>query len=290
MMEHVSACPLCSHARNTLFDRREFRGRTVENRLCRLCGLVFQSPRMITSELDKFYAEEYRSLYQGAEGPSEKDLKVQRGRAASLIAFLDGRVSPNSRHLDIGSSTGELLVKVRDVYGTESAGVEPGESYRKYAQDQGLIIYSSLEELKRANVQTFNLITLAHVLEHLPDPVAYLKDLRENYLALDGFLLLEVPNLYAHDSFEVAHLTAFSPHTLRQVLLQAGYQIVAFKKHGAPRSRILPLYLTLLARPSGAGSPTAVRPERLVSLKRRLGMFHRRVLSRLLPKLAWEPV
>ncbi len=95
----------------------------------------------------------------------------------------------------------------------------------------------------------FDLISLAHVLEHIANPVQYLAGLRQNWLTEEGSLLVEVPNLYCHDSFEVAHLVAYSPHSLTQTLQQAGFEIVVFVQHGRPRSSILPLYLTVLARP-----------------------------------------
>lgn len=290
MSEIVPVCLLCGYPENTLFDQREFRAHNVTNRLCRHCGLVFQSPRMTAEELNKFYEVEYRSLYQGDKGPSKKDLNTQRGRAAALLSLINGQVQNVSRHLDIGSSTGQLLQRFQKAFVTQPVGVEPGESYRQHAQSHGLKIYPSLEDLKRASVQRFNLITMAHVLEHLPDPVAYLRNLREEFLVSNGWLLLEVPNLYAHDSFEVAHLFAFSAHTLREVVQQAGFEMVALNKHGAPRSQILPLYLTLLARPASIQQPIPLRLERTVPLKRRLGMFRRRILSRLFPKRAWVSV
>jgi hypothetical protein len=60
-------------------------------------------------------------------------------------------------------------------------------------------------------------------------------------------------------------------------------------EHGAPRSRILPLYLTLLARKEPGTQIPEVRPESNVSFRRNLGMLRRRLLSRLFPKLAWVP-
>ncbi len=60
------------------------------------------------------------------------------------------------------------------------------------------------------------LISMFHVLEHLPDPVGYLSALRQKFLEPDGWLLIEVPNLYAHDCFEVAHLNGLkiTAHTM----------------------------------------------------------------------------
>jgi SAM-dependent methyltransferase len=289
MSEIVQVCPLCDSFESALFDQREFHGHQVTNRICRNCGLVFQSPRMTAAELDQFYEADYRSMYQGDEGPSLKDINVQMARTISLSSFVKGHINNLHGHLDIGSSTGELLLGFQKSFSTQPFGVEPGESYRRYAQDQGLEVFASLDALQNAKESRFDLITMAHVLEHLPDPVAYLIKLREIFLAPKGWLLLEVPNLYAHDSFEVAHLFAFSAHTLKQTVQRAGFGVVALEKHGLPRSLALPLYLTMLARPALVKKLVPLRLERGVSLKRRLGMSRRRVLSLLFPRRAWIP-
>ena len=136
----------------------------------------------------------------------------------------------------------------------------------------------------------FDLVTMSHVLEHLPDPCQYLQHLREEVLSADGCLLLEVPNLYAHDSFEIAHLSSFSLHTLRQLVRKAGFELIAYHKHGFPRSRVIPYFLTVLCCPSSSSSQNKVKQERFVILKRRLGLFRRRVVSRIFPSLAWKPL
>ncbi len=291
MPETVDHCPLCQSEISSLFDRRLFRGHQVVNRLCGRCGLVFQSPRMTPGELDEFYAREYRQVYQGEEGPTQKDLFVQHGRADALLGLMSAHGVAPARYLDIGCSSGILLKRFMEHFGCEVVGVEPGVAYRDYARKQGLTVYSDITELKGSADPRFDLISLAHVLEHLPDLVGYLVDLRVDHLAPSGWMLIEVPNLYAHDSFEIAHMISFSECTLRQTLKKVGYEVVALKKHGAPRSKILPLYLTLLARPATvAPADISIRPERNVALKRRLGMFWRRVLQRLFPRRAWVPI
>jgi SAM-dependent methyltransferase len=288
MTENVNYCPLCHHQESQPFDIRQFRGYPVSNRVCGNCGLVYQSPRMTAAELDEFYAAEYRRVYQGEPGPILKDLQAQSGRAASLLKFVVGSVPAVQRHLDIGCSAGILLTTFRKHYGDRPLGIEPGDSYRDYAQSQGLMVYSDIADLQTANEACFDLISMAHVLEHLPDPVGYLASLRENHLTPDGWLLLEVPNLYCHDSFEIAHLTSFSAHTLCQTVQRAGYEIVKLEAHGRPRSELLPLYLTMLAKPGKMAG--AIQPEKGMARKRQLGMLRRRVLQKLFPKRAWLPV
>lgn len=289
-------CPLCGSTQSSLFDQRDFRGHRVTNRLCTNCGLVYQSPRMSDKELLAFYEEGYRQLYQGSAEPGGRDLAVQRMRAESLLSFAQDRITTISHHLDIGCSAGILLERFRRAYGCQPVGVEPGEAYRKYAHRQGLTVFATLEELKAVIESKFDLVSMAHVLEHLPDPVEYLSQLKENLLAADGWLLVEVPNLYAHDCFEVAHLVSYSSHTLTQTLESAGYEVSFITQSGQPRSRIIPLYLTVLARPvqalqkhPGQRKPDII-PEKAVRQKRKWGMFHRRLVTRLLPRQAWLPL
>ena len=197
----------------------------VINRLCRNCGLVFQSPRLSDQELHTFYEREYRQMYQTSEGPTQKDLAVQQGRAQALLDFSSLHLNEVSNHLDIGCSSGLLLERFRHIYDSNPVGIEPGEAYRIYARELDIVVYRSREEFASHHTGRFDLISMAHVLEHIGEPVNYLRELRRDLLTQDGALLIDVPNLYAHDCFEVAHLVSFSPHTLKQTLKKAGFEI-----------------------------------------------------------------
>jgi SAM-dependent methyltransferase len=245
---------------------------------------------MSEEELVDFYEREYRPLYQGSQGTNPKDLAVQQSRAASLLEFTSGKLSGCSRHLDIGSSAGILLQRFQGAYSCQPLGIEPGNAYRRYAQEQGLRVFASLDELETAGESQFDLISMAHVLEHIADPVGYLAAQRIKWLVTGGHLLVEVPNLYAHDSFEIAHLVSFSPHTLSQTLEKAGFEIITLEKHGRPRSEVLPLYLTVLARAVTTPGSFHLQPESGVRLKRKLGMYRCDLLKKLYPGRAWLPI
>jgi SAM-dependent methyltransferase len=289
MTEIVAGCPLCGSSASSPFDQRTFRGHLVTNVICRVCGLVYQSPRMTEAESQAFYEAEYRLLYQGQEGPNPKDLQVQAARAQVALEFVCQQVKSSNRILDIGCSTGILLQKFQAHYQCRAFGVEPGNLYRQYAQSLGLEVFASLDELQHSELSHFNLVSMMHVLEHLPNPVEYLQDLRQKFLEPGGWLLLEVPNLYAHDCFEVAHLVSFSAHTLSQVVRKAGFSVIQLRQHGLPRSRLVPLYLTLLAQPDG-NIPYSLQPDRIVRLQRQIGFFRRRLAERLSPRRAWIPM
>ncbi len=274
-----------------VFDQRAFREFSVTNRMCQHCGLVYQSPRMTDAERQAFYEDGYRTLYQGQESPQPGDLAVQEARARVALAFLEGFAKPGSPMLDIGCSAGKLLQQFQNHYHVPSFGIEPGNHYREYARSSGLVVFPSLDELQLAHPERFSLVSIMHVLEHLPNPLAYLQNVRDSLLQDDGWLLLEVPNLYAHDCFEVAHLVSFSAHTLTQLVERAGFKVVKLHAHGLPRSRLVALYLTLLAQPTPIKAvDRPVKKEFGILLKRRLGLFRRKIIETVAPRLAWQKV
>lgn len=285
-------CLLCHSENRHRFAEVESFGYPLIYYICENCGLVYQSIKTIRTTNPDFYAETYRKIYQDHPDPTEKDLWVQGHRADHLVDFVRSQCKDlPTNFLDIGASTGTLMFKFQQAFGCEVTGVEPGAAYRAFAEEKGLVVYDSIDALIAAQPEKFDLISLVHVLEHLPDPVEALSRIKKDLLSEKGRLLLEVPNLYAHDSFELAHLTCFSRHTLIETIQQAGFKEQAILCHGKPRSEILKLYITLLARPLSDDVPVPpVRKERLVHLKRQLGFGYRRIIQKLFPNKAWLPL
>ena len=285
-------CLLCGSEKYSTFEKTHSFGYPLSYYQCERCGLVFQSLAESQAADPDFYAEAYRKIYQGNPEPTAKDLYVQKSRAEFLIGFLRRqKIGSPSRILDVGASSGMLLAAFRESFGGRTTGVEPGDAYRAYAEAQGLDIHPSLEALSAVGEGPFDLVSMIHVLEHLPDSVGTLKKIRKELLAAGGNLLIEVPNFYAHDSYELAHLACFTPHTLQETLKKAGFQVVRLKRHGEPRSDLLNLYLTALAMPSGkAVKDSAPNPDRFVRLKRSLGMLYRRLAQKFFPHRAWRPL
>jgi len=285
-------CNLCGSEKQSVFDFVESFGFALIYYQCERCGLVFQSAEQSQAGDPAFYAETYRKIYQNSEMPTPKDLWVQEKRAAHLV-MLVRKVLPESpkRLLDIGASTGTLLAAFQKAFGSQAVGVEPGDAYRAHAEGRGLAMVGSLEQLFEQKPERFDLVSLIHVMEHLPEPVETLRRIRKELLSPDGLLLVEVPNFYAHDSYELAHLSCFTPHTLKTVLSQAGFDVKGVLRHGKPRSALLNLYITAFARPLPEGSlPPALTPERHVQRKRKMGLFYRRVVQKVLPHRAWLPL
>jgi 2-polyprenyl-3-methyl-5-hydroxy-6-metoxy-1,4-benzoquinol methylase len=285
-------CYLCGSDKNEEFKRVDSFGFPLVYFQCESCGLIFQSPEANQAMDPQFYAQSYRQIYQSSVDPTPKDLWVQERRALTLVSLLNTlQVDAPQRILDIGASTGLLLKTFHEAFGGEVMGVEPGDAYRAHAEKRDVPMFASIEALIETSPDKFDLISMIHVLEHLADPLSVLRKIRTELLEQSGILLLEVPNFYVHDSYELAHLTCYTPHTLQQVLRQAGYHVFFFQRHGFPRSSLLNLYLTLMAQPLPGDVPLpAVKPDHIVRFKRRMGLLYRRCVEKVFPDKAWLPL
>ncbi len=131
---------------------------------------------------------------------------MQDARARAVLGIVQLHLSAVTRHLDVGSSSGALLLRYQEQYGGASVGVEPGEAYRRFSKPQGQKVYTSLDALTDADEALFDLISMLHVIEHVEDSVHTLRALHESRMRPGGYLLLEVLNLIEHERLELSHL------------------------------------------------------------------------------------
>ena len=109
-----------------------------------------------------------------------------------LILTLNG--SPGLL-LDIGAGTGDFLKLAKD-NGWEVKGVEPNDGASNLAKQKKLEIYESMDQLSG---QTFDVVTLWHVLEHLPDLEIVIQKI-ESLVTPGGTLIVAVPNFKSYDA------------------------------------------------------------------------------------------
>jgi SAM-dependent methyltransferase len=238
---HIEECPNCSRR-----SFRHFGGRThfdwrIEYKICNNCGLIIQDPTMDSETADHFYKTQYRELYNGSAMPTEKEKEIQKRRAENQVLFLKTYLvkrnyTSDGSYLDIGCSTGENLLQVRKYFpAMKLAGIEPGDGYRRYCQQNGFEVFENDAEVL-AKGDKYDIINLSHVLEHIPNPSGYLSYLKSSLLKPRGVLLLEVPNtIGGHGAFEIAHPICFIEKTLRDTLMLANFKDVSIVKHGVTK-------------------------------------------------------
>ncbi|GAA4761351.1 MULTISPECIES: class I SAM-dependent methyltransferase [Flavobacterium] len=103
--------------------------------------------------------------------------------------------------LDIGAGTGDFLVAAK-ASGWQTTGVEPNENAKKLAISKGISFQNSIESIEN---EQFNVITMWHVMEHVPDVEYQIKQLKR-LLKPNGTLIIAVPN---YKSFDAQHYGKF---------------------------------------------------------------------------------
>lgn len=234
------------------------------NVCCRQCGLVYVTPRMDKAETIAFYRDSYRDIYTAEDNePRSGDfpftgqhLGLEIYNAVVRVDLLDrlGLLAPGIRTLDMGSSLGALPAYLAST-GADAHGVEvsPFGAYTEQLFGHGTIHRVAIEEFDDA--RRFDVVTLCDVLEHLYDPVAVLKQIRE-LLSETGVVLIEVPDVYKPHKpvtsfFSNAHVYTFSPASIRNLLGVCGLELVHFEYGGYCRN------MRVLARRGRAQRPDA---------------------------------
>lgn len=218
-MASCPSCPVCGAAAAAT-------DRFAPARLCRCeaCTLVF---REMVDET------QIRSLYDdGTYGVDRLAAHTRRRRHdADLRARWTRAHAPPGDLLDVGAGTG-FFVAAAAGCGYAASGVEPTDLHASHAREHlGVDVRTGyLEELTGAE-PAYDVITMWHVLEHVPDPVALLSAVATR-LRPGGRVVLEVPNIesvgaelmrgrWAHLD-PVAHVSHFSPRALGAALERAG--------------------------------------------------------------------
>ncbi len=227
---------------------------------CAGCGLLRLDPRPAEEELLSFYPEDYAPFERVIhEEPSALRRWMRRRYLAKRVREV-GRFAPTpGRALDVGCATGLFLDALR-ARGWKVTGVEPSDFAARYARERlGLAVHQGMLDDAPFAERSFELITLWHVLEHLPDPAASLQRLR-SLLVPGGVVALTVPNAGGWDARlwgawwagwdAPRHLYHFTPATLSRLLHDAGFQVMARRsftdRHGmwvlsaAARARAFP--------------------------------------------------
>jgi 2-polyprenyl-3-methyl-5-hydroxy-6-metoxy-1,4-benzoquinol methylase len=153
---------------------------------CESCGFVFDSPRPSFAEISAFYSQagKYDVWLQKELA---RDMLWKRRLKKLLRAGAKGSL------LDIGTGYGQFLHHARPHF-AEVSGTEVSESAIHLAKKKyGLSLLAGQVEALDLPPQSFDTITLFHVLEHVPDPG---KLVRRCHVLLreQGILVVAVPN------------------------------------------------------------------------------------------------
>lgn len=203
---------------------------------CASCGLVFLSS----------FDHIRDGFYESSEMHSEEmpDVQVWLKETAwddeRRFQYLKS-VMPNRSLLDFGCGAGGFLLKALDLAAT-AHGVEPEIRLSSHYQSHGLTVFQNLSDISTdIRGGGYDIITMFHVLEHIPNPRSILRELSK-MLASDGQIIVEVPNandalltLYNNKPFSnftywSCHLFLYTAKTLQMLFDQMNLKVNYIKQ------------------------------------------------------------
>jgi SAM-dependent methyltransferase len=207
--------------------------------VCPACGSVQKAcDATWRAEVEQIY-DQYTIYYQG--GGHEQAVFVSgesSTRSDRLVQCLlqDSWVTDTGRLLDIGCGNGALLrVFSHRLRRWSLAGTEINEKY-KITVEQIPGVTGFYTDPPDQVSGPFDLVTMIHVLEHIPDPGQLLSRL-PNILAPGGRLLIQVPSYTANpfDLLIADHCTHFTTETLSALIQRSGYVVDAIPTGWIPK-------------------------------------------------------
>ncbi len=234
-------CNLCSAGTSQhLFTKRGWR---LER--CDGCGLVRVAPMPTAEQVAQLYSPLARYQLARLGGPT-RYTRGEDQRSEWLASITGAPPRPGARLLDVGCSTGDYLLRAR-TFGWSVHGIDVAKHLAAFARlKRGIPVEHGdvRDVLARFEAESFNAITLWDVIEHLPEPLETMRDLRR-VLEPGGTLYLATPNLtgwvprfhwrvlrpltgvWPHPEPPL-HLYQFARSTVAQLFAAAGFDDVRF--------------------------------------------------------------
>jgi len=244
-MEKIISCIICGENQfNHYLDCKDhFLSKQLFTIVeCAGCGFRFVNPRPPAGELGKYYKSDNYISHSGTrKGFINKIYLLARQFTLARKYNIVQALKPMGSILDIGCGSGELL-KLFQKKGWKAIGIEPDELVRKTAISSYALDIHEEKYLKKMTQGSFDIITMWHVLEHVPDLNDRVNEIKR-LLKDDGILIVAVPNSNSGDAiiyeehwaaYDVPrHLWHFTKNSIAKL----------FQKHGMVIAKILPMKL-----------------------------------------------
>lgn len=245
------ACHICSSKNLIVFNKfSQFKQVTSDCKpwhegdcilYCEICKTV---QKKLTESWYKDISDIYAtySVYSQSDGAEqtvfEQDSGMNMSRSIKIINNLLNEITlvGSGRLLDVGCGNGAMLKSFSSILsGWSYSGTETNDNNLKTLEK-----INGFENLYTCPVkdiaEKFDVITMLHSLEHIPNPVEILCELKEK-LTSDGILFIQVPNLNANpfDLLIADHCTHFDSKSLESAVIKAGFEVIKSSEKWIPK-------------------------------------------------------
>ena len=213
---------------------------------CIGCDHIYQNPRPRPSDLANRYDEAYKQ-YEVENAGNFFNL-MRLGLADLGFDEIEASLPVDRRFIDIGCATGALVRHMADRK-WESVGVELCEESADYGRRQrGVDIRTGTLETAAFPEAYFDLVHSSHVIEHVPDPGAFVDEIRR-VLKPGGWCVTVTPSvsgfqarlLGRHWRSAIAdHVNLFSPPGLQRLFAERRLNPVRLKTWGGIAKGLAP--------------------------------------------------
>ena len=264
-MVHHKVCPLCSSEKISLYLKcvdSLISKETFDIYKCQTCSFEFTQDYPGETDIGKYYeSDDYISHSDTSKGLANKIYRIVRSfmliRKRELIKNVTDLKKGSL--LDIGSGTGHFANTLLKA-GWEVRGIEINEKVRDFSKIHFGLKIITPEQILTLESESFDCITLWHVLEHFHNPFEYISDINR-LLKPGGLCIIALPNSNSYDAnfykeswaaYDVPrHLWHFNPTTFRIFSEKAGF--------ASEKLRDLPLdvfYISIMSEKyRGSGLP-----------------------------------
>jgi 2-polyprenyl-3-methyl-5-hydroxy-6-metoxy-1,4-benzoquinol methylase len=159
--------------------------------------LLITSPQPSPENLGRYYeSNDYISHTDSKRSLFEKVYHFVKVIALkNKLNLINNCSSSKGNLLDIGAGTGDFLFTAKQ-NGWETIGVEPSEKAKGIAIGKGIKFSDSTQDLES---HSFDVITMWHVLEHVPNLEIQIKELKR-LVKPNGTIIIAVPNFKSYDA------------------------------------------------------------------------------------------
>lgn len=190
-------------------------------------------PQPELSVLGKYYeSDDYISHTDAKRSLFEKMYHLVKSYSLKKkVGIINSYHPEKGSLLDIGAGTGDFLVTAK-AQGWQTTGIEPNENAKKLAISKGISFQNNIESIEN---QQFDVITMWHVMEHVPDVTHQIKELKR-LLKPNGTIIIAVPNYKSYDAqhygifwaaYDVPrHLWHFSKTSIEKLVSRENMKLV----------------------------------------------------------------